>query len=74
MAEKMSFEESLARLEEIVRQLETSHLSLDDALAAFEEGISLVKLCGRRLKQAEKKVQTLSKMSPGAIDPKGEKG
>jgi exodeoxyribonuclease VII small subunit len=69
MAEKMSFEEALARLEEIVDQLEKDHLSLDNALATFEEGISLVKLCGRRLQQAEKKTQRLSKLSLEIIEP-----
>ncbi len=71
MAEKMSFEEILARLEQIASQLERGNLSLDDALTGFEEGISLVKLCGRRLHQAEKKVQRLSKQVMEIMEPEG---
>ena len=74
MAEQMSFEEALARLEEIVDQLETGRLSLDEALTAFEEGISLVKLCGRRLQQAEKKVQRLSKLALEIMEPGNTEG
>ncbi|MCK4597957.1 exodeoxyribonuclease VII small subunit [bacterium] len=71
MAEKMSFEEILARLEQIASQLERGNLSLDDALTGFEEGISLVKLCDRRLQQAEKKVQRLSKQVLEIMEPEG---
>lgn len=70
MVEKMSFEEALARLEEIAKQLEAGDFSLDDALVAFEEGISLVKFCGRRLQQAEKKVQRLSKLALEVVEPR----
>ena len=68
MVEKRSFEENLARLEEIASQLENGDLPLDDALAAFEEGIALVKLCGRRLRQAEKKVSRLTQMTLKTIE------
>lgn len=71
MAERLRFEDALARLEEIAGQLEAGNLSLDDALAAFKEGISLVKLCGRRLQQAERKVQRLSKSTMEAVEPRG---
>jgi exodeoxyribonuclease VII small subunit len=74
MAERINFEEALARLEEIVNQLESGHLSLDSALAAFEEGISLVKLCGRRLQQAEKRAQRLSKLALDVIEPADTEG
>lgn len=70
MVEKRSFEEALARLEEISGQLETGDLSLDDALAVFEEGISLVKFCGRRLQQAERKVERLSHFPQELVEPR----
>jgi exodeoxyribonuclease VII small subunit len=70
MVEKRSFEEALARLEEISGQLETGNLPLDDALAVFEEGISLVKFCGRRLQQAERKVEKLSQLPPELVEPR----
>jgi exodeoxyribonuclease VII small subunit len=74
MAEKKSFEEALARLEEIANQLEGGDLALDDAITAFEEGISLVRLCRRLLRQAERKIQRLSKMALDAAGPGGPGG
>ena len=47
MASKKSFEQSMARLEEIVRTLEKGDASLEDALSLFEEGTALVKSCSK---------------------------
>ena len=55
----MTFEEALARLEEIVRALESGSAPLDESLALFEEGVGLVKLCNARLDTAEQKVKLL---------------
>ena len=52
--EKVSFEEAVQRLEQIVRQLETGNAPLDRSLELYEEGISLVKKCTSELKNAEK--------------------
>lgn len=57
--ENMSFEAALERLEGIVRKLEAGELSLDDSLAAFEEGVRLSSFCHKRLDDVEKKVQLL---------------
>lgn len=67
---KVSFEEALARLEEIVRELESGKATLDRSLEAFEEGIGLVKLCGARLDEAEQKVTVLLKNSGGDYEEK----
>lgn len=56
---KKSFEESLKRLEEIVRHLENGDMELDESLALFEEGAGLVKDCTAKLKEAEQKVVLL---------------
>ena len=53
----MSFEEALARLEEIVEEMESGKAALDDLLALFEEGVSLVKLCNSKLDSAERKIK-----------------
>ena len=55
----MEFENSLNRLEKIVEKMEAGNLSLDESLAAFEEGIRLSKDCNKRLNQAEEKVKKL---------------
>ena len=67
MAEKKkTFEENIARLEEIVGALEKGDAQLADSLKLFEEGTKLVGECGRMLDEAEQKVVKLSKGADGA--------
>lgn len=62
MAEKsISFEESMARLEEIVRHLEKGDLPLDESLRLFEEGTALARRCEGMLDEAEQKIVKLKK-------------
>jgi len=56
---KGDFEKSLARLEEVVKRLESADLSLDEAMKLFEEGVKLSKECHQQLNQAEQKVRLL---------------
>lgn len=65
-AKKKSFEEAMARLEEIVTLLERGESSLDESLALFEEGTKLAAECGKKLDQAEQAVVRLSKGADGA--------
>ena len=58
---KMSFEEALGRLEEIVRHLEKGDLPLSESLKLFEEGSGLLKNCSTMLDEAEQKVVKLKK-------------
>jgi exodeoxyribonuclease VII small subunit len=55
------FEELLARLEQIVADMETAELPLDKLLSSYEEGMRLVRACGDRLADAEQKVEILSR-------------
>jgi len=55
------FEELLARLEQIVSDMENAELPLEKLLASYEEGMRLVKACGDRLTDAEQKVEILSR-------------
>ena len=64
MAEK-KFEESMKRLEEIVKNLESGELSLEDSLKIFEEGMTLVSTCSKKLDEAERKVTLLVKEGEG---------
>lgn len=62
MAErKLDFEEALARLEEVVKELEDGGLSLEKSLELFEEGVKLVKFCKMELDQAERKIEIVLK-------------
>lgn len=54
-----SFEEDLDRLQEIVDTLEMGDLPLHEAMALYEEGVSLSKRCGQRLDEAEAKIEVL---------------
>ena len=54
-----TFEEALAELEDRVAALSRGDLSLEEALRAFEEGLSLYEECAARLKAAELKVTQL---------------
>ena len=57
----MSFEESLGRLEEIVRHLEKGDLPLNESLTLYEEGTGLIASCSKMLDAAEQKVVKLRK-------------
>lgn len=59
------FENSLARLETIVKELEKGELSLEEALKRFEEGIKLSQFCSAKLDAAERKVEILLKSEGG---------
>ncbi len=58
---KVTFEDSITRLEEVVKLLERGDAPLDSALALFEEGTALVKVCSAMLDEAEQKVTILTK-------------
>jgi len=65
-AKKKSFEEAMARLEEIVSRLERGDAPLDESIALFEEGTKLAAECGKKLDQAEQAVVRLTKGADGA--------
>ena len=57
----LSFEQSMARLDEIVRHLEKGDMPLNDSLALFEEGTALIRSCEKQLDEVEQKVVKLRK-------------
>jgi exodeoxyribonuclease VII small subunit len=65
-AEK-KFETALEELEGVVEQLESGELSLEEALAAFEKGVGLVKYCNQKLADAERKVELLVRDKEGKL-------
>lgn len=56
---KVSFEESLEELENIVRGLEFGEDDLDTSIKSYERGMKLVKQCEDKLKQAKLKVEKI---------------
>lgn len=67
MAEKKSFEESILRLENIVKALESGETPLNESLKLFEEGVKLADYCNGLLEKAEQKVTTLVKGENGDL-------
>ena len=56
----LTFEQALARLDEIVRQLEDGGAGLEESLAHYEQGVGLLKQCYAQLRQAEQRIQLLA--------------
>jgi exodeoxyribonuclease VII small subunit len=65
--EKKKFEDAIEDLEKIVERLESGELSLEDSLAAFEDGVRLIKICNQKLAEVEKKIELLVKDKDGKL-------
>ena len=61
------FEDQLARLEEIVEQLEDESVGLEEALELFERGMELARSCRTRLESVEARVRRLLETEDGAV-------
>jgi exodeoxyribonuclease VII small subunit len=63
----MTFEQTLTRLEDIVRELERSDVDLDRALTLFEEGIGHLRTAGLSLQTVDARVQQLVEAADGSF-------
>jgi exodeoxyribonuclease VII small subunit len=66
-SDNQTFESALENLEQLVEQLESGELSLEDSLAAFEKGVALVKSCNQKLTEVEKKIELLVRDKEGKL-------
>lgn len=57
--DRLSFEQALARLTQLVEKLESGQLQLEESVAAFEEGVKLSRRCEALLDAAEQRLQVL---------------
>jgi len=68
-----SFEESLAELEAVVKQLESGELPLEKAIEVFERGVALSEACRKQLEAAETRVEILlrrnNRVEPQPFEP-----
>jgi exodeoxyribonuclease VII small subunit len=64
---KMSFEDALAELEQIVRALEGGQQKLEDAITAYERGAALRKHCEAKLAEAEARVAAIVRSADGTV-------
>ena len=63
---KMTFEESMARLEQIVRAMERGDVALEESLKLFQEGTALVRSCGKLLDEAQMQVNKVMVAADGS--------
>jgi exodeoxyribonuclease VII small subunit len=63
--QELSFEQALERLEEIAGRLEAGDLELEAALAEFEQGVGLARRCAEQLRDAERRIEVLTRDGDG---------
>lgn len=64
---KMSFEDALAELEQIVKRLEEGKSQLDDAIQSYERGAALKRHCEAKLREAQAKIDKIVGGAGGAL-------
>jgi exodeoxyribonuclease VII small subunit len=66
----LSFEDALAELEKLVKQLEDGKAKLDDAIKAYERGALLKRHCEAKLREAQAKIEQISVNADGTVSTK----
>lgn len=64
---KLGFEEALAELEKLVRQLEDGKAKLDDAIGAYERGAHLRRHCEAKLREAQSRIEKIAVGADGKV-------
>ena len=69
--DKLTFEQALLELEQIVKTLESGNIDLDKSIAQYERGEKLKKYCSEKLQEAENRVEkiNLSNGEPQGLEP-----
>jgi len=70
--QKMTFEQAMARLEQIVAGIEGGQTSLEESIDKYAQGTGLIKQCRTILDAAEKKIQILARDDAGGLAVEGE--
>jgi len=71
---KLSFEDSLQRLEEITGELESPEISLEGSIELYTEGLKLAQECQKKLGKAEQKIKVITEKSGGLIEEEFDTG
>ena len=66
----LNFESAMQRLEEIVEEMESGKMPLEDLIVRYEEGMKLVKICQERLTSAEQRIEIITRNSAGKPEVK----
>ena len=61
---KLTFEQAIQQLKEIVTRIEQGQIPLQDSLDQYEKGMALIKQCRDILQKAEKRIEKISKEEP----------
>lgn len=69
---KLTFEQALGKLEEIVTRIESGKVPLEKSIEQYAEGIQLIEQCRSILDSAEQKIQLLTQAKGDALQPDGE--
>jgi len=64
---ELSFEEAMIKLENIVRELESGRIKLDDAVNAYEQAVKLKQFCEKKLQAAQLKIEKIEIAPDGSI-------
>ena len=62
---ELNFETAMNRLEEIVEQMESGKMMLEELIVRYEEGMKLVKVCQERLASAEQRIEIITRNHAG---------
>jgi exodeoxyribonuclease VII small subunit len=62
---QLNFEGAMDRLEEIVEQMESGKMMLEELIGRYEEGMKLVKICQERLASAEQRIEIITRNHAG---------
>jgi exodeoxyribonuclease VII small subunit len=62
---ELNFERAMDRLEEIVEQMESGKMMLEELIGRYEEGMKLVKICQERLASAEQRIEIITRNHSG---------
>ena len=65
---KLTFEEALEQLDTITEQIEQGKIGLEESIAKYEEGMTLVNKCRGMLAKAEHKIQQLQQRADGTLE------
>ena len=64
-SDEMNFERAMDRLEQIVDEMESGKMMLEDLIVRYEEGMKLVGICQERLTSAEKRIEIITRNHAG---------
>lgn len=70
MNKSMKFEDAMKKLEELVSNLESGNVSLDESVKLYEEALELAAFCNSKLDNAESKIKMLVKDESGTVTDK----